>query len=153
MQVPYVIKPNAETLGAASLLPTYANKGDAGCDARANIATFETVHPGCRKLIPTGVYAAIPDGYEIQVRPRSGLALKHGISVINTPGCVDSSYRGEIGVILINHGDEPFHIYPGDKIAQFVLNKVETIEWEEVKQLPSSERGMNGYGSTGVRNG
>lgn len=106
--------------------------------------------PGCRALIPTGIFTAIPAGYEIQVRPRSGLALKEGISLVNTPGTIDSDYRSEIGVILINHGLEPVVIEDGERIAQFVLNKVDHISWEEVESLDETER-SGGFGSTGTK--
>lgn len=108
-----------------------------------------TILPGGRALIPTDLRVAIPEGYEIQVRPRSGLALKNGITVLNTPGTIDSDYRGEIGVIVINHGTEPFTIHAGDRIAQLVLNKVERIEWRQVDELPETARSEGGFGSTG----
>lgn len=108
-----------------------------------------TINPGGRALIPTGLRVAIPEGYEIQVRPRSGLALKNGITLLNTPGTIDADYRGDIGVIVINHGTEPFTIMAGDRIGQIVLNKVERIEWKEVNNLPDTIRGEGGFGSTG----
>ena len=108
-----------------------------------------TINPGGRALIPTGLRVAIPEGYEIQVRPRSGLALKNGITLLNTPGTIDADYRGDIGVIVINHGTEPFTIMSGDRIGQIVLNKVERIEWKEVDNLPDTIRGEGGFGSTG----
>ena len=108
-----------------------------------------TINPGGRALIPTGLRVAIPEGYEIQVRPRSGLALKNGITLLNTPGTIDADYRGDIGVIVINHGTEPFTIMAGDRIGQIVLNKVERIEWKEVDNLPDTIRGEGGFGSTG----
>ena len=108
-----------------------------------------TINPGGRALIPTGLRVAIPEGYEIQVRPRSGLAIKNGITLLNTPGTIDADYRGDIGVIVINHGTEPFTIMAGDRIGQIVLNKVERIEWKEVDNLPDTIRGEGGFGSTG----
>lgn len=114
-----------------------------------NVIDSLTINPGGRALIPTDLRVAIPEGYEIQVRPRSGLALKNGITVLNTPGTIDADYRGEIGVIVINHGTEPFTIHAGDRIAQLVLNKVERIEWSQVEELPETTRGEGGFGSTG----
>lgn len=114
--------------------------------------SFVIAGEGGRMLIPTGIHVAIPEGYEIQVRPRSGLALKHGISIANTPGTIDSDYRGEIGIILINHGYNDFEIKDGDRIAQLCLRKTESIEWDEVNSLQSlgdTERGEGGFGSTG----
>lgn len=108
-----------------------------------------TINPGGRALIPTDLRVAVPEGYELQVRPRSGLALKNGITVLNTPGTIDADYRGEIGVIVINHGTEPFTIMAGDRIGQIVLNKVERIEWQQVDTLPDTTRGEGGFGSTG----
>lgn len=129
--------------------PAYATEQSAGVDLKANIQ--EPVELGSleRKLIPTGLYIALPKGYEAQVRPRSGLALKHGISVLNTPGTIDADYRGEIGVILVNLSKEPFVINPGERIAQMVIAKHETIEWEEVESLDVTARGAGGFGSTG----
>ena len=109
------------------------------------------INPGVRALIPTEVYAAIPEGYELMVRPRSGLALKNGVTVCNSPGCVDSGYRNSIGVILINHGKENFIVQQGDRIAQFVLNKVEKIEWVETDNLDNTERGKTGFGASGIK--
>lgn len=111
------------------------------------------IERGSSKLIETGIHVQIPEGYEIQIRPRSGLALKHGITVLNTPGTVDSDYRGEIGVILVNHSNKAFYITPGDRIAQMVVMKVETLDFdfEEVESLEKSERGEGGFGSTGVK--
>lgn len=131
-------------------LPKYATSGSAGMDLRANIENPITLQPMERKLIPTGIKIALPEGYEVQVRPRSGMALKHGITCINTPGTVDSDYRGDVGVILVNLGTEPFTIYDGDRIAQMVVNKYEQIKWEEVTELSDTERGDGGFGHTGV---
>ena len=132
-------------------LPEYATAGAAGVDLRANIDAPITLAPGERKLIPTGIYIALPVGYEAQVRPRSGLALKHGISVCNTPGTVDSDWRGPVGVILINLGQEDFVVNDGDRIAQMVIAKHERAEWDVVEELDETERGEGGYGHTGVK--
>ena len=132
-------------------LPQYAHAGDAGMDVRANIKEDITIRSLERVLIPTGIRVAIPEGYEIQVRPRSGLALKHGVSVCNTPGTIDCGYTNTIGVILINLSNEPFTVHPNDRIAQIVLNKVEKIEWIEVDSLETTERGLDGFGSSGVK--
>ena len=133
------------------VLPAYATEGSAGMDLRANIDAPIVLHPMERKLIPTGLYIALPMGYEAQVRPRSGLALKHGISVCNSPGTVDGDYRNEIGVILINLGQEDFVVNDGERIAQMVIAKYERAEWEPVDELDETERGMGGYGHTGVK--
>lgn len=148
-------------------LPKYAHKGDAGLDLRANIEEIENnkylfnaikfndttiiLNPGGRALIPTGLYMAIPEGYEFQIRPRSGLALKHGITVLNTPGTIDAIYRGNIGVILKNDGTEPFIIEQGDRIAQGVLNKVEEANLIEAESLDETDRSDSGYGKSGVK--
>lgn len=132
-------------------LPAYATEGSAGMDLRANIDAPIVLHPMERKLIPTGLYIALPMGYEAQVRPRSGLALKHGISVCNSPGTVDCDYRNEIGVILINLGQEDFVVNDGERIAQMIIAKYERAEWEPVDELDETERGMGGYGHTGIR--
>lgn len=120
-----------------------------GLEHNIKVIDSLVINPGGRALIPTDLRVAIPEGYEIQVRPRSGLALKNGITVLNTPGTIDSDYRGEIGVIVINHGTEPFTIHAGDRIAQLVLNKVERIEWRHVDELPETARSEGGFGSTG----
>jgi dUTP pyrophosphatase len=133
--------------GEGLALPAYATAGAAGMDVLA--AEDVTLAPGGRHAVATGVSVAIPEGYEIQVRPRSGLALKHGISVPNTPGTIDSDYRGELKVILINHGDEAFAIARGDRIAQLVLAPVTQAQWQEVSELDQTERGAGGFGSTG----
>ena len=132
-------------------LPAYATEGSAGMDLRANIGEPIILRPMERRLIPTGIYIALPMGYEAQVRPRSGLALKHGISVCNTPGTVDCDYRNEIGVILINLGQEDFVVNDGERIAQMVIAKYERAEWEPVEELDETERGLGGYGHTGVK--
>ena len=128
-------------------LPRYATQGAAGMDVLA--AEDVTLAPGGRHAVATGLSVAIPPGYEIQVRPRSGLALKHGISVPNTPGTIDSDYRGELKVILINHGGEPFAIHRGDRVAQLVLAPVTLAGWDEVAELDETSRGAGGFGSTG----
>jgi dUTP pyrophosphatase len=128
-------------------LPAYATGGAAGMDVLA--AEDVTLAPGARHAVATGLAVAIPPGYEIQVRPRSGLALKHGISVPNAPGTIDSDYRGEVKVILINHGAEPFAIRRGDRIAQLVLCPVVWLSWLKVEELDETQRGEGGFGSTG----
>ena len=128
-------------------LPSYATAGAAGMDVVA--AESVTLAPGARHAVATGLALAIPQGFEIQVRPRSGLALKHGISVPNTPGTIDSDYRGELKVILINHSDEPFAIARGDRVAQLVLAPVVQAAWQEVADLDETARGSGGFGSTG----
>ena len=128
-------------------LPAYATSGAAGMDVVS--AEDVTLAPGARHAVATGLSLAIPEGYEIQVRPRSGLALKHGITVPNTPGTIDSDYRGELKVILINHGAEPFVIARGDRVAQLVLAPVVQAAWDEVPELDATERGAGGFGSTG----
>jgi dUTP pyrophosphatase len=133
--------------GAGLPLPAYATEGAAGMDVVS--AEDVTLAPGARHAVATGLSMAIPQGYEIQVRPRSGLALKHGISVPNTPGTIDSDYRGELKVILINLGSEPFAITRGDRVAQLVLAPVVQAAWDEVAQLDATERGEGGFGSTG----
>lgn len=141
--VPTVVEENAS-------LPNYASKEAAGADVRAFIEQDFVLHPGESKLIPTGLKFAIPEGYEIQVRPRSGLALKHGVTVLNSPGTIDSDYRGELGVILINHGKEPFVITPQMRIAQIVLAPVLRAAFIEQKELAVTLRGEGGFGHTGT---
>ncbi|MCA0425809.1 MAG: dUTP diphosphatase [Bacteroidetes bacterium] len=130
-------------------LPEYQTLHAAGMDLLANLEEEVSLQPGERKLIGTGLKLAIPEGYEAQIRPRSGLALKHGITVLNSPGTIDSDYRGEIKVLLINHGQEPFSIKHGERIAQLILAKYSQISWEIVEKLPETARGESGYGSTG----
>jgi dUTP pyrophosphatase len=130
-------------------LPQYQTKLSAGMDIPAYIEGAVTLQPGDRTLIPTGLFLEIPPGYEMQIRPRSGLALKHGITVLNSPGTIDADYRGEIKVLLINHGQEPFVISKGDRIAQMILAKHEVISWEATSQLNTTDRGDGGYGSSG----
>ncbi|MBY0339215.1 MAG: dUTP diphosphatase [Acetobacteraceae bacterium] len=128
-------------------LPGYATEGAAGMDLVA--AEAATLPPGGRALVRTGLCIALPDGFEMQVRPRSGLALKHGVTVLNAPGTVDADYRGEVGVILLNTGAEPFAVARGDRIAQAVFAPVTRASWEEVVVLPETQRGTGGFGSTG----
>ncbi|MBR9699515.1 dUTP diphosphatase [Candidatus Woesearchaeota archaeon] len=128
-------------------LPSYAHEGDAGMDLYA--AHDEILKPGEHKIIKTGIKIAVPVGYEAQVRPKSGLALKHGLSIVNTPGTVDSGYRGEVGVIVINHGKEDFLVKKNIKIAQMIINKIEQANLIEVKELDDTARGEGGFGSTG----
>lgn len=141
--VPIINKSNNE-------LPSYARVGDAGMDIRAYLEAPKTLRPMERALIPTGLFLELPDGYEVQVRPRSGLALKHGITVLNTPGTIDSKYRGEIGVILMNLSDEPFTIYPGDRIAQMVFKKVEKAILYQVNKLDEANDRGGGFGHSGI---
>lgn len=132
-------------------LPQYATPQSAGLDLRANIGEPIVLHPMERKLIPTGLYIALPEGYEAQVRPRSGLALKHGITVLNSPGTIDADYRGELGVLLINLSSEDFTINDGERIAQMVVARCEQGEFVAVEELDATERGTGGYGHTGVK--
>lgn len=132
-------------------LPEYSTKLSAGMDLRANIEGFIELMPGERCLIPTGLFISLPEGYEAQIRPRSGLAIKHGITVLNSPGTIDADYRGEIKVPIINHSNEPFEIKDGDRICQMVIAKHETAIWEEVDVLSATERGEDGFGHTGVK--
>ncbi len=130
-------------------LPSYQSALAAGLDLKANLSDKIVISPMERKLIPTGLFIALPEGYEAQIRPRSGLALKHGITVLNSPGTIDSDYRGEIGVILINLSNEGFIVNSGDRIAQMVISKHEQIKWEIIESLTESQRGDKGFGSTG----
>ena len=131
-------------------LPTYATALSAGMDLRANLTTPIVLKPLARCLVPTGLYIALPEGYEAQVRPRSGLALKKGITVLNSPGTIDADYRGEIGVILVNLSSEDFVIEDGERIAQMVIARHEQVEWQTVEMLTETERGVGGFGHTGV---
>lgn len=132
-------------------LPSYATEASAGMDIRADLTASVQLNPGERKLIPTGLFIELPVGYEAQVRPRSGLALKQGITCLNSPGTIDADYRGEIGVILINHSVETQVIQPGDRIAQLVVQPVTTCNWVPVSELADSARGQGGFGHTGVK--
>ena len=129
--------------------PAYATPLSAGVDLKANLDQPVVLQPLDRALIPTGLFIALPAGYEAQVRPRSGLALKHGITVLNSPGTVDADYRGELKCILVNLSDEPFTIEPGERIAQMVVARHEQVEWEQVEELDDTQRGAGGFGSTG----
>jgi len=135
--------------GEGLQLPHYASMAAAGMDLRAAVQDSLVLQPGERRLIPTGFAMALPEGFEAQVRPRSGLALKHGISVLNSPGTIDADYRGEVGVILINLGDVPFHIQRGDRIAQMVIAPCVQATWQEMTTLTETERGEGGFGSSG----
>ena len=132
-------------------LPAYATEMSAGMDLRANLEEPVTMQPMERKLIHTGIYIALPVGHEAQIRPRSGLALKHGVTVLNTPGTVDADYRGEVKVLLVNLSDVPFVVNDGERIAQMIVAKYEQVEFVEVEQLDETERGAGGYGHTGVK--
>lgn len=131
-------------------LPAAATKDSAGVDLMAAVASPVIIEPGARILVPTGIAIALPGGYEAQVRPRSGLALKHGITILNAPGTIDADYRGEIGVTLINLGDEPFTVERGMRIAQMIIAPVSAVAWQETSALTETERGESGFGSTGI---
>lgn len=131
-------------------LPSYESAFAAGMDIRAALDEPFSLEPGQRTLIPTGLQMALPKGYEAQIRPRSGLAYRNGITMLNTPGTIDADYRGEVKVLAINHGEEPFVIHHGDRIAQMVIAPVQQFEVEEADQLPGTERGEGGFGSTGI---
>ena len=131
--------------------PFYATVNSAGMDLKANFEEPITLAPLQRAMVPTGLYIALPEGTEAQIRPRSGLAAKHGITVLNTPGTIDADYRGEIKVILVNLSNEPFTINPGERIAQMVVARYEKVEWNEVESLNETERGAGGFGSTGTK--
>ena len=136
---------------SGNALPSYASEAAAGMDVRAEIPQAITIGPLERVIVPTGLFLEIPVGYEVQVRPRSGLAAKHGITVLNSPGTIDADYRGEFKVILVNLSNEAFSIEPGERIAQIVLARHEVIEWEQTDELSESERGAGGFGSTGLK--
>lgn len=142
MQIKVINKSN-------NALPQYSTSFSAGMDIRAHLDNSVVLKPGDRKLIPTGLYFEIPEGYEVQIRPRSGLAIKSGITVLNSPGTIDADYRGEVCVILINLGSEDFEIHSGDRIAQMIVSKYEHSSWLEVAELNSTERGAGGFGHTG----
>ncbi len=143
-----MIQVNVNKVRPHARIPDYAHPGDAGVDLYA--ASSHTLKPGERALVPTGVALAIPDGYEGQVRPKSGLAVKQGLTILNTPGTIDSGYRGEIGVILVNLGQETVAIQQGQKIAQMVFSRVETARLEVVERLEETSRASGGFGSSGV---
>ncbi len=151
MAEPVAVRVRRLPHGLGLALPAYASAGAAGMDVLA--AEELTLAPGARHAVATGLALAIPAGFEIQVRPRSGLALKHGISLPNTPGTIDSDYRGELKIILINHGAEPFAIRRGDRVAQLVLAPVVQVAWDEVETLDDTARGGGGFGSTGGHEG
>ncbi|MDE3236517.1 MAG: dUTP diphosphatase [Bacteroidota bacterium] len=130
-------------------LPAYATEGSSGMDIRANLTAAESLSPLERKLIPTGLFIELPNGYEAQIRPRSGLAIKQGITCLNTPGTIDADYRGEIKVILVNLSNETVTIHPGDRIAQMVIQTVQQIEWQPVENINETKRGEGGFGHTG----
>ena len=130
-------------------LPQFETTQSAGMDLRANIEAPVVLQPGDRALIPTGIKIALPDGYEAQIRPRSGLAYKHGITVLNSPGTIDADYRGDVGVLLINHGREAFTVEDGMRVAQMVVAQYSQFEWESVEDLDETARGAGGFGSTG----
>ena len=131
-------------------LPAYETAHAAGMDLRADLENTVTLNPMERKLIPTGLHIELPEGFEAQIRPRSGLAFKHGIGIVNSPGTVDADYRGEIKVLLINFSDVPFEINTGDRIAQMIVARHEKVDWQEVEILNETSRGAGGYGHTGV---
>lgn len=147
VQIPLVRLPHGMNLA----LPGYATDKSAGADLLAAVGSAVTLSPGGRSIVPTGISIALPDGYEAQVRPRSGLAAKHGVTVLNSPGTIDADYRGEIGVILINHGTEIFTIERGMRIAQLVIAPVSVAAWLETDNLDESARGDGGFGSTGTQ--
>jgi dUTP pyrophosphatase len=130
-------------------LPCYMTSLSAGMDLYADLSADAVLQPGARLLVPTGIAIALPEGYEAQIRPRSGLALKHGISLVNSPGTIDADYRGEIGVILINHGEVPFLLKRGERIAQMVVARFSRVIWDEMDVLEETQRGAGGFGHTG----
>jgi dUTP pyrophosphatase len=132
-------------------LPSYATAGAAGLDIRANLTEAITLQPLERRLIPTGLYLEIPEGFEVQIRPRSGLAFKNGITVLNAPGTIDADYRGEVGVLLINLSNEAFVVEPGERVAQMVVAPYVQATWEETTALSETNRGAGGFGSTGTK--
>ncbi len=132
-------------------LPNYQTEHSAGMDLRANLEAPVTLKPLQRALIPTGLFIALPEGHEAQIRPRSGLAYKHGISIVNSPGTIDADYRGEIKVLLVNLSDQDFVVEDGERIAQMVVAKYERVEWTEAETLTETDRGAGGYGSTGTK--
>ena len=131
-------------------LPAYATMDSAGMDLRAAIVACISLPPGGRALVPTGIALALPSGHEGQVRPRSSLAFKHGVTILNSPGTIDADYRGELKVLLINHGDQPFTVHRGDRVAQLVIAPTTKISLQEASDLPESDRGKGGFGSTGI---
>jgi dUTP pyrophosphatase len=146
LSVSIMTLPHAEALG----LPAYATEHAAGMDLCAAVSNDITLQPGQRALVPTGLAMALPEGYEAQVRPRSGLAIKHGVTVLNSPGTIDADYRGEVQVILANLGTEPFTVTRGMRIAQMVIAPYSRVAWSETATLPETVRGTGGFGSTGI---
>mgnify|MGYP001778813033 FL=1 len=136
---------------SANPLPAYETSGSAGMDLRASLDQPMVLEPLQRAMVPTGIHIALPEGYECQIRPRSGLAAKHGITVLNSPGTIDADYRGEIKVILVNLSNEPFTINPGERVCQMVISRYSRAEWVEVETLDETERGSGGFGHTGVK--
>lgn len=132
-------------------LPEYATEGSAGMDIRADLEDVMVIKPGERVLVPTGLFIELPEGFEAQIRPRSGLAIQHGITCLNSPGTIDADYRGEIKIILINHSAEEHVIHRGDRIAQMIIQKVERVKWKEVDQLKFTKRSSGGFGHTGKK--
>lgn len=147
---PYMVKIKVVNKGH-QLLPRYATAQSAGMDLRANLDAPIVLRPMQRQLVPTGLHIALADGYEAQVRPRSGLALKHGTTVLNTPGTIDADYRGEVKVLLVNFSDEEFVINDGERIAQMVIARYEQASFEQVDELDETDRGSGGYGHTGIK--
>jgi dUTP pyrophosphatase len=142
MKIPIINQSNNE-------MPAFATASSAGMDLRAFLVSDIVIAPGERALVPTGLHMALPPGYEAQVRPRSGLAYKYGVTVLNSPGTIDADYRGDVGVILINHGDSDFHVKSGDRIAQLVVAQYTSFTWDAVTDLPDTARGEGGFGHTG----
>ena len=147
VNIPVVLLPHAHDLP----LPAYATEHSAGMDLLAAIEADVVIAPGARALVKAGISIALPEGYEAQVRPRSGLALKHGVTVLNSPGTIDADYRGEVGVILINHGEEPFTVTRGLRIAQLIIASYARATWKKGETLEESARGSGGFGSTGTQ--
>jgi dUTP pyrophosphatase len=148
---PLAVRVRVKRVGAVTVpLPEYQTAGAAGMDLRAALVEPVTIPPGERRFVQTGLALAIPDGFEGQVRPRSGLALRHGIGIVNSPGTIDADYRGEIGIVLVNHGEEPFVVEPLARIAQLVIAPVARAELVAVESLDGTSRGAGGYGSTGA---
>lgn len=134
---------------SANELPRYETPSSAGMDVRADLAGAIVLKPLERTLVPTGLYVELPEGYEMQIRPRSGLAIKHGLTLLNTPGTIDADYRGEIKIIVANLSSEPYELKPGERIAQMVVSRFTQVEWEPVRELSQTERGAGGFGHTG----
>jgi dUTP pyrophosphatase len=144
-----MIQVQVKKINQSAEIPKYMTTGSAGCDVKACLPQPLEILPGKRAAVPTGLAFGIPEGYEVQVRPRSGLSIKQGLTVVNSPGTIDSDYRGEVMVLMINLGAEPVRLTPGDRIAQLVIKKVEQIQWESVDDLSQTDRGAGGFGSTG----